>query len=283
MAKKMGLGKGLDALFIENDQPIKEKEKENVNEVNIADIEPDKNQPRKVFDEEKLSELAASIKEHGVITPLIVAPIEDGRYKIIAGERRWRAARKAGVKKLPVVIKEVSQKEAAEIALIENLQREDLNVIEEAKGYESLKKEFSMTQDEIAKRVGKSRPVVANAMRLLTLGKEIVAMLEAGEISPGHGKVLLSVEDKEKRLELAIACKEKNLSVRELEAAIKKLNAPEKPKKEKDINIAALEKRITETIGRKVKISGSANKGKLTIEYTSLEDLNSISDILIGE
>lgn len=281
MAKKMGLGKGLDALFIENDQPIKEKE--NVNEVNIADIEPDKNQPRKVFDEEKLSELAASIKEHGVITPLIVAPIEDGRYKIIAGERRWRAARKAGIKKLPVVIKEVSQKEAAEIALIENLQREDLNVIEEAKGYESLKKEFSMTQDEIAKRVGKSRPVVANAMRLLTLGKEIVAMLEAGEISPGHGKVLLSVEDKEKRLELAIACKEKNLSVRELEAAIKKLNAPEKPKKEKDINIAALEKRITETIGRKVKISGSANKGKLTIEYTSLEDLNSISDILIGE
>lgn len=281
MAKKMGLGKGLDALFIENDQPIKENE--NVNEVNIADIEPDKNQPRKVFDEEKLSELSASIKEHGVITPLIVAPIEDGRYKIIAGERRWRAARKAGVKKLPVVIKEVSQKEAAEIALIENLQREDLNVIEEAKGYESLKKEFSMTQDEIAKRVGKSRPVVANAMRLLTLGKEIVAMLEAGEISPGHGKVLLSVEDKEKRLELAIACKEKNLSVRELEAAIKKLNAPEKPKKEKDINIAALEKRITETIGRKVKISGSANKGKLTIEYTSLEDLNSISDILMGE
>lgn len=281
MAKKMGLGKGLDALFIENDQPIKENE--NVNEVNIADIEPDKNQPRKVFDEEKLSELAASIKEHGVITPLIVAPIEDGRYKIIAGERRWRAARKAGVKKLPVVIKEVSQKEAAEIALIENLQREDLNVIEEAKGYESLKKEFSMTQDEIAKRVGKSRPVVANAMRLLTLGKEIVAMLELGEISPGHGKVLLSVEDKEKRLELAIACKEKNLSVRELEAAIKKLNAPEKPKKEKDINIAALEKRITETIGRKVKISGSANKGKLTIEYTSLEDLNSISDILMGE
>ena len=281
MAKKMGLGKGLDALFIENDQPIKENE--NVNEVNIADIEPDKNQPRKVFDEEKLSELSASIKEHGVITPLIVAPIEDGRYKIIAGERRWRAARKAGVKKLPVVIKEVSQKEAAEIALIENLQREDLNVIEEAKGYESLKKEFSMTQDEIAKRVGKSRPVVANAMRLLTLGKEIVAMLEAGEISPGHGKVLLSVEDKEKRLELAIACKEKNLSVRELEAAIKKLNAPEKPKKEKDINIAALEKSITETIGRKVKISGSANKGKLTIEYTSLEDLNSISDILMGE
>lgn len=281
MAKKMGLGKGLDALFIENDQPIKENE--NVNEVNIADIEPDKNQPRKVFDEEKLSELAASIKEHGVITPLIVSPIEDGRYKIIAGERRWRAARKAGVKKLPVVIKEVSQKEAAEIALIENLQREDLNVIEEAKGYESLKKEFSMTQDEIAKRVGKSRPVVANAMRLLTLGKEIVAMLETGEISPGHGKVLLSVEDKEKRLELAIACKEKSLSVRELEAAIKKLNAPEKPKKEKDINIAALEKRITETIGRKVKISGSANKGKLTIEYTSLEDLNSISDILMGE
>lgn len=153
-----------------------------------------------MFDEEKLSELAASIKEHGVITPLIVSPIEDGRYKIIAGERRWRAARKAGVKKLPVVIKEVSQKEAAEIALIENLQREDLNVIEEAKGYESLKKEFSMTQDEIAKRVGKSRPVVANAMRLLTLGKEIVAMLETGEISPGHGKVLLSVEDKEKKI-----------------------------------------------------------------------------------
>ncbi len=281
MAKKLGLGKGLDALFIENDQPIKENE--NLNEVNIADIEPDKNQPRKVFDEEKLSELAASIKEHGVITPLIVAPIEDGRYKIIAGERRWRAARKAGLKKLPVVVKDLSKKEAAEIALIENLQREDLNIIEEAKGYESLKKEFSMTQEEIAKRVGKSRPVIANAIRLLALGEEIVNMLENGEISPGHGKVLLSVEDSKKRIELAKLCAEKGLSVRELEAAIKKLDAPEKPKKEKDINIAALEARLTETIGRKVKISGSANKGRLTIEYTSLDDLNNLSDILIGE
>ncbi len=281
MAKKMGLGRGLDALFIENEQPVSEGG--SVNEVNIADIEPDKNQPRKVFDEEKLQELADSIKEHGVITPLIVAPIEGGRYKIIAGERRWRAARKAGVKKLPVVVKEFSKKEAAEIALIENLQREDLNIIEEAKGYESLKKEFSMTQEEIAKRVGKSRPVIANAMRLLSLGKEIVEMLEKGELSSGHGKVLLSVEDKAKRLGLAKQCIEKSLSVRELEAAIKKLDAPEKPKKEKDINITALETRLTETIGRKVKISGSATKGKLTIEYTSLEDLNNISDILMGE
>ena len=279
--KKKGLGKGLDALFIENEQPVAEAA-EGVAEVAIADIEPDKEQPRKVFDEEKLNELAASIKEHGVITPLIVSPIEDGRYKIIAGERRWRAARKAGVKKLPVVVKEFSRQEAAEIALIENLQREDLNIVEEAKGYERLKKEFSLTQEEIAKRVGKSRPVIANAMRLLSLGKEITDMLENGEITSGHGKVLLSVEDKEKRIALAQKCKD-GLTVRELEAAIKKLSAPEKPKKEKDINIVALERKLTESIGRKISINGNATKGKLTIEYTSLEDLNNISDLLLGE
>ncbi len=280
-AKKKGLGRGLDALFIDNEQSLSGADKP-VNEVPIADIEPDKNQPRKVFDEEKLNELAASIKEHGVITPLIVSPIEDGRYKIIAGERRWRAARKAGVKKLPVVVKEFSKQEAAEIALIENLQREDLNIIEEAKGYESLKKEFSLTQDEIAKRVGKSRPVIANAMRLLSLGEEIVNMLENGRISSGHGKVLLSVEDKKVRLDLAKKCAE-GLTVRELEAAIKKLSSPPKPPKEKDINITALETRLKEATGRRVKITGSPNKGKLTIEYTSLEDLNSLSDILLGE
>ncbi len=280
--KKTGLGRGLDALFLDNEETV-DGVKSGVNEVNIADIEPDRNQPRRKFDEEKLNELASSISEHGVITPLIVSPIADGRYKIIAGERRWRAARIAGVKKLPVVIKELSQKEIAEVALVENLQREDLNIVEEAKGYKRLMEEFDMTQEMMAKRVGKSRPVIANAVRLLSLPDEVVEMLENGEITPGHGKVLLSVEGKDALIKLANACRDEGISVRELESRIKKLNAPAPVKKEKDINIAALEKRMTETLGRKVKVNGSANKGKLVIEYYSTEDLNSLFDSLTGE
>ena len=280
--KKTGLGRGLDALFLDNEE-IVDGVKSGVSEVNIADIEPDRNQPRQKFDEEKLNELASSIAEHGVITPLIVSPIADGRYKIIAGERRWRAARIAGVKKLPVVVKELSQKEIAEVALVENLQREDLNIVEEAKGYKRLMEEFDMTQEMMAKRVGKSRPVIANAVRLLSLPEDVVEMLENGEITPGHGKVLLSVEDKDALIKLANACRDEGISVRELENRIKKLNAPAPTKKEKDINIAALEKRMTETLGRKVKVNGSANKGKLVIEYYSTEDLNNLFDSLTGE
>ena len=277
--KKTGLGRGLDALFLDNEETIENKEN-GVNEVNIADIEPDRNQPRYNFDEEKLNELADSIREHGVITPLIVSPIDNGRYKIIAGERRWRAARIAGVNKLPVVIKELSQKEIAEIALVENLQREDLNAIEEAKGYKRLMDEFDMTQAVLAQRVGKSRPVIANAIRLLSLPEEVVDMLEKGEITSGHGKVLLGVEKKDALIKLAEACKNEGISVRELERRVKGLDAPKPQKKPKDINIAAFERKMTEALGRKVKVNGDANKGKVSIEYYSTEDLNRLFDSL---
>ena len=277
--KKTGLGRGLDALFLDNEETIENKEN-GVNEVNIADIEPDRNQPRYNFDEEKLNELADSIREHGVITPLIVSPIDNGRYKIIAGERRWRAARIAGVNKLPVVIKELSKKEIAEIALVENLQREDLNAIEEAKGYKRLMEEFDMTQAVLAQRVGKSRPVVANAIRLLSLPEEVVDMLEKGEITPGHGKVLLGVEGSDALIKLAGVCKNEGISVRELERLVKKLDAPAPVKKQKDINITALERKMTEALGRKVKVNGDANKGKVSIEYYSTEDLNRLFDSL---
>ena len=278
--KKTGLGRGLDALFLDNEETIENKEN-GVNEVNIADIEPDRNQPRYNFDEEKLNELADSIREHGVITPLIVSPIDNGRYRIIAGERRWRAARIAGVNKLPVVIKELSKKEIAEIALVENLQREDLNAIEEAKGYKRLMDEFDMTQAVLAQRVGKSRPVIANAIRLLSLPEEVVDMLEKGEITSGHGKVLLGVEKKDALIKLAEACKNEGISVRELERRVKGLDAPKPQKKPKDINIAAFERKMTEALGRKVKVNGDANKGKVSIEYYSTEDLNKLFDNLI--
>lgn len=278
--KKTGLGRGLDALFLDNEETIENKEN-GVNEVNIADIEPDRNQPRYNFDEEKLNELADSIREHGVITPLIVSPIDNGRYRIIAGERRWRAARIAGVNKLPVVIKELSKKEIAEIALVENLQREDLNAIEEAKGYKRLMDEFDMTQAVLAQRVGKSRPVIANAIRLLSLPEEVVDMLEKGEITSGHGKVLLGVEKKDALIKLAEACKNEGISVRELERRVKGLDAPKPQKKPKDINIAAFERKMTEALGRKVKVNGDANKGKVSIEYYSTEDLNRLFDNLI--
>ncbi len=278
--KKTGLGRGLDALFLDNEETIENKEN-GVNEVNIADIEPDRNQPRYNFDEEKLSELADSIREHGIITPLIVSPIDNGRYRIIAGERRWRAARIAGVNKLPVVVKELSKKEIAEIALVENLQREDLNAIEEAKGYKRLMEEFDMTQAGLAQRVGKSRPVIANAIRLLSLPEEVVDMLEKGEITSGHGKVLLGVEDRDALIKLADVCKNDGISVRELERRVKGLDAPKPKKKQKDINIAALERKMTEALGRKVKVNGDANKGKLVIEYYSTDDLNKLFDNLI--
>jgi len=276
--KKTGLGKGLDALFIDNEEELDENKA--VNEVNIADIEPDKNQPRKVFDDEKLSELADSIREHGVITPLIVSPIGGGRYKIIAGERRWRASRLAGLKKLPVVIKELDAKEIAEIALVENLQREDLNIMEEALGYKRLMEEFQMTQEQMAARVGKSRPVVANAVRLLSLPDEVCELLEKNEISAGHGKVLLSVKNKKDIIALANRVKNEDMSVRELERAVKALDAPKPVKKERDINIVALEKKMVSSLGRKVKINGNADKGKIVLEYYSTDDLNNLFDKL---
>ena len=281
--KKNGLGKGLDALFIDNStEDVKSAVK-----LGINDIEPNRDQPRKHFDEAALSELADSIALHGVIQPLLVRPISDGGYQLIAGERRWRASRLAGLTEVPVVIREMTDSEAMELALIENLQREDLNPIEEAEGYKLLMDTYSLTQEEAAERVGKSRPAVANAMRLLSLPKEVLDLIKEGRISSGHGRTLLGLNDKSIMLKLCKEIEEKQISVRQLESIIKTLNNPkkdkdEKPKKVKrDPYFDECELAIRQELGRKATINvNKGNKGTLEIEFFSKEDLQSILETL---
>ena len=281
--KKNGLGKGLDALFIDNStEDVKSAVK-----LNINDIEPNRDQPRKHFDEAALSELADSIALHGVIQPLLVRPISDGGYQLIAGERRWRASRLAGLTEVPVVIREMTDSEAMELALIENLQREDLNPIEEAEGYKRLMDPYSLTQSEAAERVGKSRPAVANAMRLLSLPKEVLDLIKEGRISSGHGRTLLGLNDKSMMLKLCKEIEEKQISVRQLESIIKTLNNPkkdkdEKPKKVKrDPYFDECELAIRQELGRKAVVNvKKGNKGTLEIEFFSKEDLQSILETL---
>lgn len=281
--KKNGLGKGLDALFIDNStEDVKSAVK-----LGINDIEPNRDQPRKHFDEAALSELADSIALHGVIQPLLVRPISDGGYQLIAGERRWRASRLAGLTEVPVVIREMTDSEAMELALIENLQREDLNPIEEAEGYKLLMDTYSLTQEEAAERVGKSRPAVANAMRLLSLPKEVLDLIKEGRISSGHGRTLLGLNDKSMMLKLCKEIEEKQISVRQLESIIKTLNNPKKdkdkkPKKVKrDPYFDECELAIRQELGRKATINvNKGNKGTLEIEFFSKEDLQSILETL---
>ena len=281
--KKNGLGKGLDALFIDNStEDVKSAVK-----LNINDIEPKRDQPRKTFNEEALAELADSIALHGVIQPLLVRPISDGGYQLIAGERRWRASRLAGLTEVPVVIREMTDSEAMELALIENLQREDLNPIEEAEGYKLLMDTYSLTQEQAAERVGKSRPAVANAMRLLALPKEVLDLIKEGRISSGHGRTLLGLNDKSLMPKLCSEIEEKQLSVRQLESIVKTLNAPKKDKEKKDKNIKRdpyfdeCELAIRNELGRKASINvRKGNKGTLEIEFFSKEDLQSILETL---
>ena len=281
--KKNGLGKGLDALFIDNStEDVKSAVK-----LNINDIEPKRDQPRKTFNEEALAELADSIALHGVIQPLLVRPISDGGYQLIAGERRWRASRLAGLTEVPVVIREMTDSEAMELALIENLQREDLNPIEEAEGYKLLMDTYSLTQEQAAERVGKSRPAVANAMRLLALPKEVLDLIKEGRISSGHGRTLLGLNDKSMMPKLCSEIEEKQLSVRQLESIVKTLNAPKKEKEKKDKNIKRdpyfdeCELAIRNELGRKASINvRKGNKGTLEIEFFSKEDLQSILETL---
>ncbi len=281
--KKNGLGKGLDALFIDNST----EDVSSTVTLKIGDIEPNRDQPRKTFDEEALRELANSISLHGVIQPLLVRPLSDGGYQLIAGERRWRASRLAGLSEVPVVIKEMSDSEAMELALIENLQREDLNPIEEAEGYKLLMDTYSLTQSEAAERVGKSRPAVANAMRLLLLPKEILDLIKEGRISSGHGRTLLGLNDKSLMPKLCKEIEEKQLSVRQLESIVKNLNNPKKEKEEKvkttgrDPYYDECELAIRQELGRKAFINvKKGNKGTLEIEFFSKEDLQSILETL---
>ena len=270
--KKGGLGRGLDALFNENST-----ENGGVINVSLNDIEPNREQPRKDFDEEALSELAESIAEHGLIQPIVVKPETNGRYSIIAGERRWRACRIAGLYEVPVVIKDADPQELMELALIENLQREDLNAVEEALGYRSLIDSFALTQEQVAKRVGKSRTAVTNALRLLNLTDEELQALRMGAITAGHARALLSVEDEALRrqmLELAT----NGASVRELEkmaAKAKKGKATAKKAQAKPTFYSEVELSLKNELHRKVNITPTGDgKGKITIEFFSDEELS---------
>ena len=278
--KKAGLGKGLDALFIDNST-----EENGDKLVNINDIEPNRDQPRKFFDEGALKELADSIAMHGVIQPLLVRPLSDGGYQLIAGERRWRASRMAGLSQVPVVVKEMTDEEAMELALIENLQREDLNPIEEAEGFKLLMDTYSFTQEQAAEKVGKSRPAVANALRLLSLPQAVLDMVKQGIISSGHARTLIPLTDEKLIIKLAEEISQKELSVRETERIVKTLLKPKnelvKKKSKRDPYFDECEIAIREELGRKAKINVSrGNKGSIEIEFFSKEDLQSILEAL---
>ncbi|MBQ3784568.1 MAG: ParB/RepB/Spo0J family partition protein [Lachnospiraceae bacterium] len=298
MAKAKGLGKGLDAMLPKKIEKPKEetekKEEENVSRetlVKISSIEPNREQPRKKFNEDALHDLADSIKQYGVLQPLLLQ--KKGKYyEIIAGERRWRAARLAGLKEVPAIIKEFSSQEIIEVALIENIQREDLNPIEEAQAYKKLISDFKLKQDEIAERVSKSRTAITNSMRLLKLCPEVQEMLIDDIISSGHARALIPIEDVEIQKKIANEVMDKSLSVRETETLVRKLlsDNPEKEKskeKQKDkkteLLYKSLEDKIKSIMGTKVSIQKkSKNKGKIEIEYYSDEDLNRIYDLLMS-
>lgn len=280
-AKKGGLGRGLDALFADNS--IEEISSSNTVKLKINDIEPNRDQPRKTFDESALSELADSIAQHGVIQPLLVRPIQDG-YQLVAGERRWRAARLAGLTEVPVVVKELSDSETMEIALIENLQREDLNPIEEAEGLQLLIDTYGLTQDECAKRVGKSRPAITNSLRLLNLPEKLSELVRDAMISSGHARALLPLGDEDKMLELANEIISKDLSVREVERIVKLAQKPEKAEKrvkKRDVYFDEVELALGGAMGRKVKVFvGKGSKGTLEIEFFGKDDLAKIAKAL---
>lgn len=277
--KKRGLGKGLDAIFAENTA----EGAEGAVNVKISEIEPNRDQPRKEFDNEALSELADSISQHGVLQPLLLRPMLTGEYRIVAGERRWRAARMAGLSEVPAVIREMTDTEEMLFALIENLQREDLTPLEEAKGYRTLIETQDFTQEEVSKAVGKSRPAITNALRLLNLPEEIQQMLENGEISAGHARTLLSFKGEE-AMRLGAQKAKEGVSVRELENLSKKLNkekgAPQKASAPKNQYYEEAQLAVGEYLGRKVKVAGTQKKGVLQIEFYGEEDLKNLMDEL---
>ncbi len=307
---KKGLGKGLEALFSiyeEDENSLQEEVKEpaqvlatvetqkdttpiqnGVTEVNLKQIDPNKNQPRKTFDADALKELAESIKQHGVIQPIILNDAGNGRYTIIAGERRYRASLVAGKLTIPAIIRTYTPKQVKEVALIENLQREDLNPIEAAKAIKELMLEYDFTQETVADRIGKSRPLVANTLRLLTLNPEVIEMIEKGLISAGHGKCLVAIDDDNKQIELAKLVVENKFSVRDLENYIKNYKEP-KPNENtptqketvvQSIELKELGHRIARLFKTKVVIKGDDNKGKITIDYFNIDDLDRISNFI---
>jgi ParB family chromosome partitioning protein len=273
LAKK-GLGSGLDALFGGDLPP----EEENLRSLPISKIEPSEHQPRESFDGEKLETLADSIRSHGIIQPITVRRLEGDHYQIIAGERRWRAARMAGLSELPARIVDADDREAMVLALVENLQREDLNPVEQAKGLRRLLEEYGCTQEGAAELVGCSRPALTNALRLLALPEPVLAMLEEGRLSAGHGRALLALGDEKRIQGAAEAVLRDQLSVRQTEALVRKLLSPPKQAETKkdDIYVKALEERLTRSFNRKVHIVSGPRKGRLEIEYYGNEDLDAL-------
>ena len=278
MAKGKGLGRGLDALFAE------ELPAQNVpSGIRLSEIEPNPRQPRQDFDPLALEELAQSIRENGVITPITLRKTGE-TYQIIAGERRWRASRLAGLTEIPAIVLDVDEQTAYALALIENLQREDLNPMEEAEGYRRLTEELGLTQEQAALRVGKSRPAVANALRLLGLPDSVALLLREKQLSAGHARALLPLEREEVMLKAAQTILEQQLSVRETELLVKKLqkNPEDKPEKQPDIYVQDLERAMEAITGHKISIKHGAKKGKITIEYYGNEDLEAVCDALKG-
>ncbi len=292
MAKKKnsGLGRGLDAIFLDNAQAEESTANEGrVTALRISLVDPKSDQPRKYFDKEALEELAASIKEHGLLQPILVREYGEGRYQIIAGERRFRASKLAGLDEIPALILDKDDSAAAQIALIENIQREDLNPIEEALAYRSLAREYGMTQEELSERVGKSRSAIANTVRLLELPEEVITMVAARDLSAGHARTLLGLNDREDMVLLAQMAAEQEMSVRTLEEMVKKMNKPTKPKQQTEDEeapvvdyIREIELRIQRELGRRAEISRKGRKKTLTLYYEDNEDLDELLKLLCG-
>lgn len=283
MTKKR-LGKGLHALI-----PTMDDDRQGVSDISINAIKPNPFQPRKDFDEEKIKELALSIKEHGLIQPIVVRTRGDF-YELIAGERRWRALQMLGRQTIPAIIKEYSDGQMLEVALIENLQREDLNPIEEASAYKKLMEEFELTQEELSNRIGKSRSVIANSIRLLNLPAEVQGMLEAGSITTGHGRTLVSLENEALQIKLAEKIAGEHLNVRDTEKIVKRLLTGTRTiqkrnieKEERDILLLDIEDRLKQILGTKVKIIKGRNKGKIVIEYYSGDELERIIETILKD
>lgn len=280
---KGGLGAGLDSLFDDNSSEVQVKKT-----LRISEIEPNREQPRKYFSDEAITALAESIREHGMLQPILVRPLSSGGYQIVAGERRWRAARMLGMDEIPVNIRELSDAETMQIAIIENLQRENLNPVEEASGYSELIEKFGMTQEQVARMVGKSRSAVANAVRLLTLPGRVLKMLENGELSAGHAKALLGFDDEEMIIAIANRAADGGMTVRQVERLAQRSSessgeAETKSDKKIDNYFVEMELSLNERLGRKVKVDYGKNKGVLILEFYDKDDLSALAEKLTEE
>lgn len=292
MAKKnSGLGRGLDAIFLENalsEQNTNDEDR--ISHIKVSLIDPKSDQPRKYFDKEALEQLSDSIVENGLLQPILVRKYGDGRYQIIAGERRFRASKLAGLTEIPAIVLEKDDRKAAQIALIENIQREDLNPLEEAMAYKSLAEEYDMTQEELSIKVGKSRSAIANTLRLLDLPDEVLTLVASKELSAGHARTILGLKSRDDMLLLAQQAVEQDLSVRALEEAVKRMNKPKREETEEEVSslpvvdyFRELELRVQSRLGRRVKIEGKGRKKTITLSYEDNEDLDEILALLCGK